>query len=71
MSNAYIDALLRERKGYSARQLVERVRAIDLELARLGYTPSGSPPPVDDVVVPAPGRANATPAKKTRARKKA
>lgn len=71
MSNPYIDALLEERRGYVARQKFERVREVDEELARAGYTPSGSPPPVEDVVVPAPARANTTPKKKTRARKKA
>jgi hypothetical protein len=70
MSNPYIDALLEERRGLVARQKLERVREIDEALARLGYTPSGSPPPVESVVVPAPGRANTTPQKKTRARKK-
>jgi hypothetical protein len=71
MSKALIDALLEERRGYVARHKLERVQAIDEQLARLGYTPSGSPPPVESVVVPAPGRANTTPTKKTRARKKA
>lgn len=32
-----IDALLREREGYVARGLADRVRAVDAELAALGY----------------------------------
>jgi hypothetical protein len=71
MSKAYIDALLEERRGLVARHKLERVRAIDEELVRLGYTPSGSPPPVESEVVPAPGRADATSKKKRAPRKKA
>jgi hypothetical protein len=71
MSTTQINALLEERRGYVVRKKLERVRDVDEELARLGYTPSGSPPPVEREVVTAPGRADATPKKKSAPRKKA
>lgn len=37
MSDATIAALLTERTGYVARNLPDRVKAVDEELARLGY----------------------------------
>jgi hypothetical protein len=66
MSTKLIDALLDERRGLAARGLVERVRLVDVELARLGYMP----PVTERKVDPAPGRVDATPVKKKPARKK-
>lgn len=37
MDDKLIDAYLRERKGYLARGLPEKVAHVDAELARLGY----------------------------------
>jgi hypothetical protein len=65
MSTRIIDALLEERRGLVARGKIERVRDVDAELARLGYTPPNS----EREVVPAPRRVDTTPKKKP-ARKK-
>lgn len=65
MSTPFIDALLDERRGLAARGLVERVREVDAELARLGYTQPNS----EREVVPAPRRVDTIPKKKP-ARKK-
>jgi hypothetical protein len=66
MSTHYINALLEERRGLAARGLDERVHAVDVELARLGYTS----PVIEREVDPAPGRVDAKPVKKKPARKK-
>lgn len=70
MSTQYIHALLEERRGLIARGKIERVRAVDAELARLGYAVDEvSTAPKTDVV-PAPGRADTPKPKKKPARKK-
>lgn len=67
MSTQYINALLDERASLVARGKLERVRAVDEELARLGYQPAKVSEPK---VVPAPSRVDTTPKKKKPARKK-
>lgn len=70
MSTHYINALLEERRGLKARGKTERVRAVDAELARLGYGIEEVSTAPETEVVPAPGRADTTKPKKKPARKK-
>lgn len=70
MSTQYIYALLEERRGLIARAKIERVRAVDAELARLGYAVDEVSTAPEPDVVPAPGRADTPKPKKKPARKK-
>jgi hypothetical protein len=62
-AQAEIDALLAERRGYVMRNLPNRVKAVDEQLARLGHKAA----PEAAVAAPAPEKAVAP--KPTRGRK--
>lgn len=61
-----INALLAERRGYEQRDLPDRVRQVDEQLARHGYRPGpgtdaeGDGPPVDPPSAPAPSAPGAS-----------
>ena len=55
MSDAYIAALLEERRGYVVRGDAARVAEVDAELARVGHQPESAdaPPAAERAVKPA------------------
>jgi hypothetical protein len=61
----YAAALLRERKGYVARGLTERVAAVDAELRRVGVVPpdESGPPKTEQAEQAAPPRRRRAPGK--------
>ena len=66
MSDAYIAALLRERAGYLAAGLDDRVAEVDAELARVGHK---SPAPVESADAPPAAERAVKPARRGRPKK--
>jgi len=46
----YIEALLAERKGYEKRGLADRVKAVDVQLAELGFSHKYLSPPSEKAI---------------------
>jgi hypothetical protein len=62
-TDALIAALRAELAGYIRRGLAERAKAVEAELARLGFSAGATP---SEVVQPESGSTPTTPAKRTR-----
>lgn len=68
-SEAYVEALLREREGYARYGRTDRLAGVDAELARLGVTREDTHTEVERAVVSPPEKAAPPDARRGRPRK--